>query len=121
MKISYVVLYVNDPSACLNFWTEKVGMIEKDHLHVGEFRITKVGFSNQDFSFELVPFELMKDNPDGLDLATPSIALSVDDLVETHTKFKIDGIEVSEISDHSGVKSFGFCDNEGRWFAVLQD
>ena len=31
-------------------------------------------------AFELVPLELMKDNPDGLDLATPSIALKVDDL-----------------------------------------
>ena len=37
----------------------------------------KVGFDNQDFSFELVPLELMKDNPDGLDLATPSIAFHV--------------------------------------------
>ncbi len=121
MKISYVVLYVNDPSACLNFWTEKVGMIEKDRIHVGEFSITKVGFANQDFSFELVPLELMKDNPDGLDLATPSIALSVKDLKSAHEGFSSRGIEVSEISQHSGVESFAFSDNEGRWFAVLPD
>ena len=43
----------------------------------------QVGFADQPFAFELVPLELMKDNPDGLDLATPSIAFHVDDLEAT--------------------------------------
>jgi catechol 2,3-dioxygenase-like lactoylglutathione lyase family enzyme len=29
MKLGYVVLYVNSPDDCLQFWTEKIGMIEK--------------------------------------------------------------------------------------------
>lgn len=120
MKISYVVLYVNDPAACLKFWTEKFGMIEKDQKVAGNFTISKVGFADQDFSFELVPLELMKNNPSGLDLATPSIAFSVTDLKTTHANLRSKDVEVSEISDHSGVESFAFCDNEARWFAVLQ-
>lgn len=121
MKISYVVLYVNDPASCLKFWTQEVGMIQKDQKKAGSFTISKVGFADQEFSFELVPLELMKDNPSGLDLATPSIAFSVKDLSSAHAEFSRKGIEVSEINQHSGVESFAFCDNEGRWFAVLQD
>ena len=37
MKIGYVVLYVNDPAACLEFWTQKVGMVKKDSKQAGEF------------------------------------------------------------------------------------
>ncbi len=120
MKIGYVVLYVNDTAACLKFWTEKVGMIEKDKKVFGDFTIAKVGFADQDFSFELVPLELMKENPDNLDLASPSVAFHVEDLNEAHSKLISDGVQVSDIADHAGTKSFGFCDNEGRWFAVLQ-
>lgn len=121
MKISYVVLYVNDPAACLKFWTEKFGMIEKDQKVAGNFTISKVGFADQDFSFELVPIDLMKDNPDGLDLATPSIAFSVSDLNKIHTDLTAKGVEVSEIGQQGGIESYGFCDNEGRWFAVIQN
>ena len=80
MKVGYVVLYVNDAEACRRFWTEQVGMVEKGRKAAGPFSIVKVGFADQAFAFELVPLELMKENPSGLDLATPSIAFHVDDL-----------------------------------------
>jgi hypothetical protein len=38
----------------------------------------------KDAEFELVPLEVMKDNPDGLDLVTPSICFHVDDLEAIH-------------------------------------
>ena len=118
MKIGYVVLYVTDPQACLEFWTQKVGMVEKDRKQAGPFSIVKVGFADQLFSFELVPLELMKDNPMGLDLATPSLAFHADDLAATRAALVAAGIEATEVGEHSGVASFAFPDNEGRWFAV---
>lgn len=118
MKIGYVVLYVTDPQACLEFWTQKVGMVEKDRKQAGPFSIVKVGFADQLFSFELVPLELMKDNPMGLDLATPSLAFHTDDLAATRAALVAAGIEATEVGEHSGVASFAFPDNEGRWFAV---
>jgi hypothetical protein len=93
-------------------------MVKKDQIQAGEFSIVKVGFADQDFAFELVPLELMKDNPDGLDLATPSIAFHVDELNAEHAKLSGNGVQVTEVGEHSGVPSFAFCDNEGRWFAV---
>ena len=120
MKLGYVVLYVNDSDGSLQFWKEKFAMVEKGSKSAGPFTITKVGFSDQDFSFELVPLELMKNNPTGLDLATPSIAFYVDDLAIEHQRLTQIGVKVSDIADHGGVQSFAFSDNESRWFAVLK-
>jgi catechol 2,3-dioxygenase-like lactoylglutathione lyase family enzyme len=120
MKLGYVVLYVNSPDDCLQFWTKKFGMIEKGAKQAGPFSIVKVGFADQDFSFELVPLELMKNNPNNLDLATPSIAFYVSNLEQTRSTLIEKGVQVTELADHGGITSFAFIDNEGRGFAVLK-
>jgi catechol 2,3-dioxygenase-like lactoylglutathione lyase family enzyme len=79
----------------------------------GPFTITQVGFAAQPFAFELVPLELMKDNPDGLDLATPSIAFAVDDLDAAHAGMVGRGVPASEVGEHGGRRSFAFADPEG--------
>ena len=120
MKVGYVVLYVTDEAACLRFWTEQVGMVEKSRLQAGTFSVVQVGFPDQDVSFELVPLALMNDNPDGLDLATPSIAFRVDDLAAARAALVAKGVQATELGEHSGIASFAFSDNEGRWFAVIE-
>ncbi|MFM8794655.1 MAG: VOC family protein [Acidimicrobiales bacterium] len=120
MRVGYVVLYVNDPEACVRFWTEQVGMVEKSRVDAGGFPVAKVGFADQQFAFELVPLALMQDNPDGLDLATPSIAFHVDDLDATRAALVAKGVQTTEVGEHSGVASFAFPDNENRWFAVTR-
>ena len=118
MKVGYVVLYVNDADVCRRFWIEQIGMVEKRRSDVGGVTIAHVGFADQDFAFELVPLELMKDNPDGLDLATPSIAFRVDDLQAARATLVRRGVEATEVGEHSGTPSFAFADPEGHWFAV---
>ena len=120
MKVGYVVLYVNDPEACRRFWVEQIGMVEKRRSEAGGFALVQVGFADQDFAFELVPLELMKDNPDGLDLATPSIAFKVDDLEASHADLVERGVQVTDVADHEGTPSFAFADPEGHWFAVIE-
>ena len=118
MKVGYVVLYVNDSEACSRFWVEQVGMVEKRRNDVGGFTIAQVGFADQPFAFELVPLELMKDNPDNLDLATPSIGFNVDDLEAARAALVERGVQATDLGEHGGTPSFAFSDNEGRWFAV---
>jgi lactoylglutathione lyase len=118
MRVRYVVLYVNDAEACRKFWIEQVGMVEKNRKEMGEFSVVQVGFADQPFAFELVPLAMMADNPYGLDLATPSIAMHVDDLEAARTQLVDRGVTAMEIGDHGGVRSFAFSDPEGRWFAV---
>ena len=118
MKVRYVVLYVNDAEACRQFWVEQVGMVEKRRAAAGAFEIIQVGFADQGFAFELVPLELMRDNPDGLDLATPSIAFEVEDLAAAHDELVGRGVQATEVGEHGGTPSFAFSDPEGHWFAV---
>ena len=120
MKVGYVVLYVTDAAACRRFWVEQIGMVEKRRSEAGIFTIAQVGFADQPFAFELVPLELMKDNPDGLDLAMPSIALHVDDLEATHAALTGRGVQASDVGEHEGTPSFAFSDPEGHWFAVTR-
>ena len=118
MKVGYVVLYVNDAESCRRFWVEQIGMVEKRRAEAGGVTIAQVGFADQPFAFELVPLELMKDNPDGLDLGTPSIAFRVDDLEATHAALVERGVQATDVGEHEGTPSFAFSDPEGRWFAV---
>lgn len=120
MRLGYVVLYVNDVESCTDFWTIKVGMKVQSTTSVSTFQIVRIGFEAKDASIELVPLELMKDNPDGLDLATTSICFYVDNLESEHQRLKTNGVHVSEISSDFGQPSFAFSDNEDRWFAVMQ-
>ena len=119
MQLAYVVLYVRDPQTSFDFWVDTLGMMEKGRKEVGTFSIVQVGFANQEFNIELVPLALMSDNPQGIDLATPSMALRVEDLTSTHTMLQSKGVPTSDIAEMGGVKSFAFSDNENRWFAVL--
>ena len=120
MKVGYVVLYVNDAEACRRFWIDQIGMVEKRRSDAGAFTIAQLGFADQLFAFELVPLELMKDNPDNLDLATPSIAFRVGDLQAAHDDLVGRGVRATDVGEHSGTPSFAFADPEGRWFAVTQ-
>ena len=120
MKVGWVVLYVNDVEACRTFWIDRIGMVEKRRSDAGGFTIAEVGFADQSFVFQLVPLELMKDNPDNLDLAVPSIAFRVDDLEATHATLVGRGVQASEVGDHAVTPSFAFADPEGHWYAVTQ-
>jgi len=119
MQLAYVVLYVRDPQTSFDFWVDTLGMMEKSRKEVGTLSIVQVGFANQEFNIELVPLALMSDNPHGIDLATPSLALRVKDLTSTHAMLQSKGVPTSDIAEMGGVKSFAFSDNENRWFAVL--
>ena len=120
MRVGYVVLYVNDVEDCRAFWVDQIGMVEKRRTEAGEFTIVQVGFADQAFAFELVPLELMKDNPDDLNLATPSIAFRVDDLQAAHASVVGRGVQATDVGEHAGTPSFAFADPEGHWFAVTQ-
>ena len=120
MRLGYVVLYVNDPDSCRDFWTTQVGMEIQSSMNFGNVQVVRVGFSGRETSIELVPLEIMKDNPDALDLATPSLCFYVENLESEHQRLQANGVQVAEISGEYGQPSFAFSDNEGRWFAVAQ-
>jgi hypothetical protein len=120
MRVGFVVLYVTDVEVCRRFWLDQVGMVEKARTEAGPFVIPQVGFADQPFALQLVPLAMMQDNPDGLSLGTPSMALQVEDIDATRATLIARGVQVTAVGDHFGTRNFAFCDPEGRWFAVLQ-
>jgi lactoylglutathione lyase len=120
MRVGYVVLYVTDVEACRDFWINKVGMELQETTQIPGNAIYRVGFSNQQFSFELVPLALMKENPHGLNLGTPSICFYDENPTELRKALITKGITTTEVSDRNGKQNFAFSDNEERWFAVLE-
>lgn len=118
MRVGYVVLYVDDAEVCRRFWLEKLNMVEKDRKVVDGFTVVQVGFSDQPFAIELVPIAMMADNPFGVDMATPSLALHVADIEGAHQQLTAREVPTTAVGEHGGVRSFGFSDPEGRWFAV---
>lgn len=120
MRVGYVVLYVTDVEACRDFWINKVGMELQETTQIPGNAIYRVGFSNQQFSFELVPLALMKDNPHNFDLATPSICFYDVNPTDWREKLLANGVTATEITDRNGKQNFAFSDNEERWFAVLE-
>lgn len=121
MRVGYVVLYVNDSEASMKFWTEKVGMKLHETTPVGDSTIYRVGFSDQQFSFELVPLAIMQENPHGLNLGTPSICFYTSDIPALHERLNSHSIKTTEITQRGNKGNFAFSDNEDRWFAVLED
>ena len=120
MRVGYVVLYVQDADACRSFWIDRIGMVEKSRTEAAGITVARVGFADQPFAFELVPLALMRDNPDSLDLATPSVCFHVEDLAATRTSLVARGVQATEVGAHQGIESFAFSDPEGRWFAVTR-
>lgn len=119
MKVGFVVLYVSDTNTCARFWTDAIGMMERQRFAVGSLEVVEVGFADQEFSLQLVPLDMMRENPDNLDLATPSIAFRVADLDAARAQLLSRGVQATEITSDRGPRSFAFSDPEGRWFAVL--
>ncbi|MFZ9309334.1 MAG: VOC family protein [Candidatus Nanopelagicales bacterium] len=121
MKLGYVVLYVESTDKSVEFWTTQIGMSVQSVLELGEHSVVSLSQSPVDVALQLVPLEMMKDNPDNLDLATPSICFYVNNLDAERERLIANGVEVSEIMQHGDVATFGFSDNESRWFAVMQN
>ena len=120
MKLGYVVLYVENVDSSQTFWVDSIGAKVLRVNQVGDFSIVKLSLPGAGAEIELVPKDLMKDNPDQLDLATPSLCFYTADVEQERTRLEQKGVTVAPIRDHFGTQTFAFSDNENRWFAVMQ-
>ncbi len=118
--IGYVVLYLNDTEAASNFWVDTFDFEVKKVVDTGEHKVITIGAKNSETNFELVPLQLMANNPYNLNLEMPSICLKTDNLHEEHQRLTSLGVSVSEIANHGETESFSIVDLEGNAFAVTQ-
>lgn len=114
-----IMLYVHDPEKCAKFWSEQVGFIVKEEGEGPDQSKTYllVACENAEYSLRLFDREVIAEYSPELDLATPSLLFSCEDVKETRQKLLDKGVTVGEVVDMGSAETCNFADPEGHFFA----
>lgn len=114
-----IMLYVNDPEKCAKFWTEQVGFTLKEEGEGPDQSKTYLlaASENAESSLRLFNREVIAKYSPELDLATPSLLFSCEDVKATRQKLLDKGVTVGEVVDMGSVETCNFADPEGHYFA----
>ncbi|XDD52123.1 VOC family protein [Leptospira sp. WS92.C1] len=122
-QLNQIMLYVNDQEAIANFWVtnfdfriegrEDYGQSFAIILSDGRQNSTKLVLQNKTF--------VAAANPD-MNLGTPSILLTTDNIEGLYQKLKDRKITVGDkVKFPNGKKVFNFADSEGNYFAIIEE
>ncbi|MST87471.1 VOC family protein [Lactobacillus porci] len=114
-----IMLYVNDPEKCAKFWSEEVGFIVKEEGKGPEEskNYLLAASKNAESSLHLFDREVIAKYSPELDLATPSLLFSCDDVKKARQKLLDKGVTVGEVVDMGSAETCNFADPEGHYFA----
>lgn len=119
-KLQSVMVYVDDVEAAKEFWKTKFDFVVKETIELPE-----------DFKgYDLAPNEaaettmtlfskafIEKYSPE-VSLGTPSLMFEVENIEALYEESKTRGVEVGELVEIPGTKTFNFQDGQGNYFAV---
>lgn len=120
-SIGQVMLYVDDIEKAAEFWRDQVGFerIEKQ-VQGPQTSYIIAPQVNSEVQFVLHDkAEVAKMNP-GMNLGTPSILFTSEDIEATYQDFIAKGITANPPMDFGFFKVFNFADHEGNYFAVRE-
>jgi lactoylglutathione lyase len=118
-KFGKVMVYVRDPRAVADFWTEKIGFREVRQQEMDE-KVLSIELAPNDTSdCHLVLFNraIVEEMSEGISLETPSILFGSYDINAMRNDLIAKGVTVGEIVE-MGSRTFNFADVEGNYFAV---
>ena len=117
-----VMIYVNNPKAAADFWTDKIGFTV-DKINDSETGIISVELtpnSTSDAGIVLFDRDIVRKMEHELNLGTPSILFSSYNIKDMRDKLIEKGVNVGDIIEMNGALTFNFSDPEGNYFAVEQ-
>lgn len=119
-RFGKVMVYVYNPRKVADFWIEKIGFTEENIVENenGVFSVELKVNKPSDASIVLLDKKIVEQMSPEVDLATPSIMFSSDNIADTQNQFIDAGIAVGEIVDNGNSKTFNFADNESNYFVV---
>lgn len=119
-RFGKVMVYVYNPRKVADFWIEKIGFTEENIVENenGVFSVELKVNKPSDASIVLLDKKIVEQMSPEVDLATPSIMFSSDNIADTRNQFIDAGIAVGEIVDNGNSKTFNFADNESNYFVV---
>jgi lactoylglutathione lyase len=118
-KFGKVMVYVRDPRAVADFWTEKIGFREVWQQEMDEQVLSIELAPNDTSDCHLVLFNraIVEEMSEGISLETPSILFGSYDINAMRNDLIAKGVTVGEIVE-MGSRTFNFADVEGNYFAV---
>ncbi|MBK0422457.1 VOC family protein [Leucobacter sp. CSA2] len=117
-----VMIYVENPRACADFWVDAVGLTEVSTTEMDE-KIISVELTHDPEAgagIELFDRAVVAQMSPEITLGTPSILFSSRDVSAMREALLEKGITVGEIVNAGGMTTFNFADPEGNYFAVRE-
>ena len=119
-KLQSVMVYVDDVEAAKEFWTTKFDFVVKETIELPEdFKGYDLA-PNDDAETSMTLFSkdfIRKYSPE-VSLETPSLMFEVENIEALYVECKTRGVEVGELVEIPGTKTFNFQDGQGNYFAV---
>ncbi|ANU23071.1 VOC family protein [Planococcus donghaensis] len=123
-KLGQVMLYVHNQEKAETFWKDKVGFKGISYGGSEEMGMKWIEIApTEDAATTIVLHDkevISKMSPD-LNLGTPSLMFFSDHIEKLHAEFKGKNIETGELVDMGTGRSFNFADDEGNYFAVMEN
>lgn len=120
-SLGQVMLYVENVEESAQFWQQKMGFefVQKQEQG-GQISYIIAPQNQSDVQFVLHNKAFVKQMNPEMNLGTPSILMSTQNIEQTHQQLEANGVAVNPIADLGFMKVFNFSDNEGNYFAVRE-
>ncbi|MBS4203455.1 VOC family protein [Lederbergia citrea] len=121
-KVGQIMLYVNNQDEAKEFWTEKVGfsVISEEDNGQGMRWIEIAPTKEAETSIILQDKEFIAKMSPELNLGTPSLMFSSEDLDNLYSDLSNKNVTVGEIVNMPPGRVFNFADSENNYFAVME-
>lgn len=116
------MLYVDDQDKAAEFWKNKIGFekVVRVDNPMGGYVYEVAPKLNGATEFVLHNKEQVRNMSPELNLGTPSILMTTDNIEKLHSKLLSNGVNANEIISFGDMKFFNFSDEENNYFAVRE-
>ncbi|WP_213810888.1 VOC family protein [Jeotgalicoccus sp. WY2] len=121
-KLANVMLYVEDIDMAVDFWTKQLDFTVKEELDLMEnFKGYEVAPDTEsETTIVMFPLEFIEKYSPEVSRETPSLMFEVENIEAVYEKVKEKGINVGELVEIPGMKTFNFNDGQENYFAVSE-
>ena len=121
-KLANVMLYVKDIDMAVDFWTTKLGFTVKEELDLMEnFKGYEVAPDMEsETTIVMFPLAFIEKYSPEVSRETPSLMFEVENIEAMYEELKEKEVNVGELVEIPGMKTFNFNDGQDNYFAVSE-
>ena len=121
-KLANVMLYVEDIDKAVDFWTNKMNFTLKEELELMEnFKGYEVAPDMEsETTIVMFPLAFIEKYSPEVSRETPSLMFEVENIEAMYEELKEKEVNVGELVEIPGMKTFNFNDGQDNYFAVSE-